>query len=87
MIDLVGMQNIDALIRNLYTVAAKIADESKLCISDPDVIALGEAFNQALEFGKHGRSIVLPAHLHDKLPAHLRKLVVDPDAQEEGTEV
>ena len=59
----------------LYKSGEKIADTSKLILREPDALAFNEAFNQALEFKKHGRPIELPSHLIEKIPSNLRHLV------------
>jgi len=73
MIDSVSIQDLGALTGCLYKLAEKTADSSKLCMRDPDAIAYADAYNHALEFGKHGGKINLPSHLHDDVPARLRK--------------
>ena len=71
--------DIGALTGSLYKLAEKTADASNLFMRDPDAIAFADAYNQALEFGKHGGKIHLPLHLHDKVPARLRKLLSEPN--------
>lgn len=69
MVDSVSIVDIGALTGSLYKLAEKTADASNLFMRDPDAIAFADAYNQALEFGKHGGKIHLPLHLYDKLPA------------------
>ena len=79
MVDSVSIVDIGALTGSLYKLAEKTADASNLFMRDPDAIAFADAYNQALEFGKHGGKIHLPLHLHDKVPARLRKLLSEPN--------
>ena len=78
MVDSASINDIGALKGKLYKLAEKTADASNLFIRDPDAVAFADAFNQALEFDKHGGKIHLPLHLHDKVPARLRKLLSEP---------
>ena len=73
MIDSIAIQELGALTGELYTLSTAIADKSTLFMRDPDAIAFADAFNQALEFGKHGGKIALPLHLHRKVSTRLRK--------------
>lgn len=59
----------------LYRLAEKKAKVSDLLLKDPDANALFEAFNQALEFKKHGRPISLPDRLHVEIPVNLQYLL------------
>jgi hypothetical protein len=71
------VEEIGALTGKLYRLFTKTADESKDKIADPDAIAYADAFNQALEFGKHGNKIILPQHLQTQVPVKLRKYLTD----------
>jgi len=73
MVDAVGIEEVNALTGKLWCLASKVADDSDLFMKDPDAIAFADAFNQALEFGKHGREIRLPHHLHSKVPVRFQK--------------
>lgn len=64
-----------SLIGALYKLAEKIANKSEQKLNDPDALALFEAYNQALEYHKHGRPICLPRHLIEQLKPKLRPLV------------
>jgi len=73
-----GFSNeMDRLTGKLYKLGEKIADGSESLLKHPDANSYYEAYNQALEFKKHGRPITLPGHLIDKIPANLRHLVVE----------
>ena len=63
------------LIGKTHELAKKLAQKSKLMLKDPDANAYYEAYNQALEFEKHGRPITLPPHLIGGIPKNLRHLV------------
>lgn len=73
MVDSASIQDLGALTGCLYKLAEKTADASNLYMRDPDAIAFANAYNQALEYGKHGGKINLPDHLHAEVPARLRK--------------
>ena len=73
MVDSASIQDLGALTGCLYKLAEKTADASNLYMRDPDAIAFANAYNQALEYGKHGGKINLPMHLHAEVPARLRK--------------
>ena len=45
----------------------KAQTSSELGMDDPDAIAFGIAYRQALELGKHGGQITLPAHLRKQV--------------------
>ena len=77
MVDSASYQDLGALTGCLYKLAEKTADSSNLYMRDPDAIAFANAYNQALEYGKHGRKIKLPKHLHAEVPARLRRLLSD----------
>jgi RNA dependent RNA polymerase len=62
----------------LYTLSHKAADESAVGIHDPDAIAFGDAFKNALDFAKHGGRIELPLHLHERIPESLQKYLTTP---------
>ena len=55
------------LIGKLYNAMERKADESPNGLVDPDVRALGEAYVQAIDHGKHGDDILLPQHLRTEL--------------------
>jgi len=71
-----SIQITNQLTGKLYHLTHKIADESKKNIYDPDVTHFADAFKQALDNLKHGGNIILPTHLHQRVPAKLRKLLV-----------
>ena len=71
--------DIGALIGKLYTTSMKIARESNLKKADPDAAALADAYNEALEYKKHGRPIRLPSHLINHLPKRFRYLLTTCD--------
>ena len=75
MIDVENVQVMGRLTGTFYTLAKKVADSSPLYMGDPDAIAFAEAYNNALDFGKHRCRISLPEHLHQKLPKNLLKYV------------
>jgi RNA dependent RNA polymerase len=75
MINVQADQDVSVLMRKLYTLAGKVAQEHSL--RHPDAIAFSEGFDQALEFRKHGRPIQLPSHLHQLLPPNLQQHVSD----------
>jgi RNA dependent RNA polymerase len=77
MVDAVAVKEIGALYGKLYTLFTKTADKSKDKIADPDAIAYANAYNQALEFGKHGNKIILPRHLHSEVPMRLRTYLAE----------
>jgi ribosomal protein L24 len=52
-----AVEEMGALTGKLYTLFTKTADESKDKIADPDAVAYADAYNQALEFGKHGNKL------------------------------
>ena len=73
MVDSASVQDLGALTGCLYKLAEQTADASNLYLRDPDAVAFANAYNQALEYGKHGGKINLPMHLHAEVPARLRK--------------
>ena len=75
MIDASVNNGIGRLTGILYRMAEKIADNSDLTLRHPDANACYEAYNSCLEFAKHGRDIILPGHLIEKIPANLRSLL------------
>jgi hypothetical protein len=82
MIDARLVQVMGQLIGKLWTLSKAVADENKesdIFMAHPDAISFAEAYNQALEFGKHGGKVSLPAHLHSRLPVNLREYVVAVD--------
>lgn len=64
-----------ALVGALYKLSEKTAKKSPLHKRDPDAIAYADAYNEALEYKKHGRPIQLPAHLEKDMPKKLRHLI------------
>jgi RNA-dependent RNA polymerase len=75
MTNVTAFADIGALIGKLYTKSMKVAKESKLKKEDPDAAALAVAFNEALEYKKHGRPIRLPSDLIDQMPKRFRYLL------------
>ena len=75
MVDVVTIQEVQSLLGKLYNSSIKVATDSKDFMHDSDAIALGRAFKQALDFGKHGGKIDLPKHLHDRIPRNLHKYI------------
>lgn len=73
----IGMtNNMGRLVSKLYTLGEESCDkDTDLILKNPDANAFYEAYNQALEYKKHGCPIELPVHLIKKLPANLRDLV------------
>ncbi|CAJ1959026.1 unnamed protein product [Cylindrotheca closterium] len=63
------------LIGALYNLAKDIADNSDKKLNDPDALALFEAYNEALEYQKHGRPVRLPRHLISELKPLLHSYV------------
>ena len=63
MSDAEAVNEIGRLRGKLYKMSMEIGKESTKKKRDPDAMALADAFNQALEFTKHGRPIRLPAKL------------------------
>ncbi|CAJ1958926.1 unnamed protein product [Cylindrotheca closterium] len=63
------------LIGSLYRLAEKKTDQSEKKLDDPDSRALFEAYNEALEYQKHGRPIRVPNHLRKELKKELHHLV------------
>jgi hypothetical protein len=79
-----GMNNeIGRLTGILYKLGENIADSSESKLQDLDANAYYEAYNQALEFKKHGRPIVLPRHLIEAIPGGLQHLVVSDEMLDE----
>ena len=64
------------LISVLYKVSNAVADASGSNLFDPDAQALADAFKSTLDL-KHDHSIVLPSHLHEKVPKKLRQYLSD----------
>ena len=75
MTDATAAADIGALIGKLYTTSMKLARESNLKKADPDAAALADAYNEALEYKKHGRPIRVPQHLINHLPKRFRHLL------------
>jgi RNA dependent RNA polymerase len=68
----------DELTSKCYRLSQTIADQHPdLFMGHPDAIAFASAYNQALEYAKHGGQIYLPKHLHNLLPQHLLPHVTD----------
>ena len=63
------------LIGSLYKLAEKIADTEDEKLDHPDVRALYNAYNEALEYTKHGRPIRLPRHLIKMLKKNLHPYI------------
>eukprot|EP00980_Cylindrotheca_fusiformis_P019273 scaffold6591_cov106-Cylindrotheca_fusiformis.AAC.3 len=77
-----GLNNeIGFLTGKLYKLGEKYADNSESGLKDPDANAFYSAYNQALEYKKHGRPIALPNHLIEAIPPQLRHLVQGSDAK------
>jgi hypothetical protein len=55
------------LVGKLYNAMKRRADNSQDGLAHPDARALGEAYVQAIDRGKHGDEIQLPQHLRDEL--------------------
>ncbi len=65
------------LIGSLYKLCLDFSEKDKdQSIRNPDAEAFAEAYDQALEHGKHGTKIVLPQHLHKEVREHLRKYLI-----------
>jgi transcription antitermination factor NusG len=79
MIDAPAMRALQALIGKLYTSAKKVADESEKGMHDEDSIMYARAYKNALEIGKHGGKVHLPAHLHGNIPPKFHKFLVSED--------
>lgn len=76
-----GLNNeIGFLTGKLYKLGEKYADDSNVGLKNTDANAFYKAYNQSLEFKKHGRPIALPSHLIGGIPAKLRHLVRPLDA-------
>jgi hypothetical protein len=63
------------LVGTLYRLSEKIARKSCLKKKDPDAVAIANAYEEALEFKKHGRPIQVPRHLQKDLAKKLHHLV------------
>jgi hypothetical protein len=73
------LHDIGQLIGSLCNASNKAADaDQERFMKNPDAEAFADAYYQALENGKHGTKIVLPKHLHDKLPKHLQQYLSVP---------
>lgn len=72
MIDSARRNAVGQLIGKLYTLSLKAADESELFMRDPKAIAFADAYNDALDYVKHGNKIFLPHELHERVPEKLR---------------
>ena len=57
----------------IYKQSGKIA--LKTSVNDLDAIKYAKAYKQALEYKKHGRKILLPAHLLADVPEKFQSLV------------
>ena len=67
--------DLEKLTGRLYHESIKAADDKDLRRAE----AYSEAYKEALDFRKHGRSIHLPARLHESIPRNLRKYLVEVD--------
>ena len=66
-----------------YRLGGEIATKSELMLKDPDAYAYFKAYDQALEFKKHGRPITLPNHLINDVQSNLhRHLIKEQEAEE-----
>jgi RNA-dependent RNA polymerase len=79
MIDAPAIRALQALIGKFYTTAKKVADKSEMGMHDEDSIMYARAYKKALEIGKHGGQVYLPAHLHGKIPERFHKFLVSDD--------
>eukprot|EP00977_Amphora_coffeiformis_P027714 scaffold34636_cov171-Amphora_coffeaeformis.AAC.1 len=57
----------------LYKLSEKIGIESEEGVAHPDAVAYGRAYKNVLDYPKHRRPIVLPAHLMETIPTALHK--------------
>lgn len=67
------------LIGSLYNIYWDTAESSDAYMNDRDAKAFADAYDQALEFMKHGRPIVLREDLQEKVKPALRKYLVAPN--------
>ena len=65
--------HVNGLVGYLYKQSEKIA--LKTSVNDLDAIEYAKAYKQALEYKKHGRKILLPAHLLVDVPEKFQSLV------------
>ena len=79
MTDVSAMRALQALIGKLYTAAKKVADKSEKGMHDEESIMYARAYKNALEIGKHGGQVNLPAHLHANIPTRFQKFLVSED--------
>jgi hypothetical protein len=63
MFDAKTNNEVGKLFGKLYEMSMEIGKNSEKKKRDPDAMALADAYNEALEFKKHGRPIRLPVHL------------------------
>lgn len=83
MTDIVAFAALCQLIGKLYTQAIKVAKDSPDGIDDPDCRALGRAYKKALDLGKHGGKLFLPAHLWIKVkPVDLHRYLTSEEEQD-----
>ena len=75
MINASEVNDIGKLTSKLYKTAEKIADTSKFMLKDPDANALFNAFDNVLNFRKHGNPIHLPSYLQEEIPMNLQYLI------------
>jgi len=76
MFDARTVKDVGRLIGQLYNMSIKIGKTSKDKKRDKDAMALADAYNEALEFTKHGRPIRLPRQLiNDKKLEPFRKVL------------
>jgi hypothetical protein len=74
MINAKKVLEMNQLVGKLYNLAkdAAIANEN-LITYDPKAMAFARAYKHALQHGKHGGKIPLPAHLHEEIPHQLQE--------------
>lgn len=70
-----NIADVGGLIGKLYNLSMEIARESQKKKEDPDAMAFADAYNEALEYKKHGRPIKLPAKLIESLPERFHALL------------
>ena len=74
-----SVHDVGELISKLYKLSQDFAEKDKeRFIRNPDAEACADAYYEALEHGKHGTKIVLPVHIHEKIPKRLRPLLSEP---------
>ena len=76
MIDTPRMKSISELTGKLYNLSVTTAKESNQHMHDDNARAFAQAYKDALDMAKHGSTVHLPAHLHDKVkPVRLRTML------------